>query len=107
MPTYVYQVILKNEKPEQSDGQGEVFEVIQKMSDDQLTHHPETGEPVRKLIQVPHISTQWSHGKEKNRMSDSNLASKGFTKYEKTGDGSYVKTAGDGPKTIGADGGDF
>ena len=33
-------------------------------------------------------------------MSDKNLASKGFTKYVKTGNGSYEKTAGDGPKKI-------
>ncbi len=33
-------------------------------------------------------------------MSDKNLASKGFTKYVKTGNGTYEKTAGAGPKTL-------
>lgn len=98
MPTYVYEVV---PQPGQEDLPREMFEVVQKMSEDPLTHHPETGQPVRRVIQVPHISTQWSTNKQKNRMSDSNLSAKGFTKYEKSGDGSYVKTAGDGPTTIG------
>ena len=39
MPLYVYEVVLP-------DGTGgEQFEVLQKMSDDALTKHPETGEP--------------------------------------------------------------
>ena len=33
-------------------------------------------------------------------ISDSNLASKGFTKYVKTGNGTYEKTAGGGTKQI-------
>ena len=32
--------------------------------------------------------------------SDKNLAAKGFTKYVKTGNGSYEKTAGSGPKKL-------
>ena len=42
MPTYVYEVI-------EEDGQsGERFEVVQRMTDDPLTEHPETGQPVRR-----------------------------------------------------------
>ena len=44
MPLYVYEVVL-------SDGTGgEQLEVLQKMSDPALTKHPETGEPVRRVI---------------------------------------------------------
>ena len=100
MPTYVYQVILEGDEADE----GQIFEVVQKMSDPPLTVHPETGQPVKRLITVPNISTTWSPDRAKNMMSNDNLAAKGFTKYEKTGDGSYVKTAGTGPKTISADG---
>ncbi|MEL7267472.1 MAG: zinc ribbon domain-containing protein [Planctomycetota bacterium] len=45
MPTYVYETIPKSkkEKPRQ-------FEVFQRMTDDALAEHPETGEPVRRVI---------------------------------------------------------
>ena len=41
MPTYVYCVV------NQDGTDGEVFEVVQRMSDPPLTTHPETGRPVR------------------------------------------------------------
>ena len=45
MPTYVYETIPKSEteSPKQ-------FEVFQKVTDEKLTIHPETGEPVRRII---------------------------------------------------------
>jgi len=45
MPTYIYETIptRKSEKPRQ-------FEVFQSMKDDPLTHDPETGLPVRRII---------------------------------------------------------
>lgn len=39
MPTYVYR------RPD-----GTVFEVFQRISDDPITHDPETGEPVKRVI---------------------------------------------------------
>ncbi len=97
MPTYVYEVILE-------DGdEGQVFEVVQKMSDSPLTHHPVTGQPVRRVIQPPNLPGQHTSAKESRRLSDSNLSRNGFTRYEKAGDGKYVKTAGVGPKKIAAD----
>ncbi len=98
MPVYVYEVIT-------DDGEeGQIFEVMQKMSDDALTHHPTTGQPVRRVIQTPNVATKYTSSHEKKTLSNENLAAKGFTKYEKAGDGQYVKTAGDGPKMINADG---
>ncbi len=44
MPVYEYEVVRPDGTP------GEVFEVKQRMSDDALTHHPETGEPVRRIL---------------------------------------------------------
>ncbi|WP_456446545.1 FmdB family zinc ribbon protein [Deinococcota bacterium DY0809b] len=41
MPTYVYKGLES----------GEYFEVEQSIHEDPLTHHPETGEPVKRVIQ--------------------------------------------------------
>ncbi len=45
MPTYVYETIPVNHKQEP-----ERFEIFQKMSEEPLTQHPETNQPVRKVI---------------------------------------------------------
>jgi len=97
MPTYVYQVI----KPDGSEG--EIFEVVQKMSEPALTKHPETGEPVQRVITAPNIAGNWSDAASKNKLSDKNLDKLGFTKYQRAGDGTYEKRAGKGPNTISAD----
>ena len=94
MPIYVYEVILDD------DDAGQLFEVVQRMSDPPLTHHPTTGQPVRRVIQAPHLPKTWTDRQAKHMLSDENVASKGLTRYEKTSDGTYVKTAGKGPKSI-------
>ena len=69
------------------------------MSDDALTHHPATGEPVVRVPQVPNLLVR-SAGSSN---SAQDLVEKGgFTRYEKAGDGTYVKTGGpkDAPDTI-------
>lgn len=45
MTTYIYETIPSNpeEKPK-------LYEIKQSMKDDALTHHPETGEPIRRVI---------------------------------------------------------
>jgi hypothetical protein len=94
MPTYVYEVLLEDDEP------GQVFEVVQKMTDPPLTHHPQTGQPVRRVIQPPYISAQHTEKRQKNLTSDDSLKSKGFTKYVKTADGKYEKAFGKGPGGI-------
>lgn len=89
MPTYVYQVI-------QEDGRGEVFEIVQRMSDPPLTTHPTTGAPVQRIPQAPMIGGEHSTASDKRKLSDSNLERLGFTKYVKSGNG-YDKVAGKGP----------
>ena len=91
MPTYVYQVI-------NDDGsEGEVFEVMQKMSDPPLTTHPETGQKVRRIPAVPNIAGEHSESATKRKLSDKNLDRLGFTKYQRAGGGHYEKRAGSGP----------
>lgn len=45
MATYVYETI-----PRQNGDQPRRFEVVQSMKDAPLTRHPDTGEPVRRVI---------------------------------------------------------
>jgi len=91
MPTYAYAVI----KPDGSDG--EPFEVFQRITDEPLTKHPETGEPVRRLVVAPQVQTQT----DKGRFSKKNLDRLGFTRYERKGSGYYERTAGtQGPDSI-------
>jgi hypothetical protein len=95
MPIYVYETM--REPPEEN----ERFERIQKMADEPLTEHPYTGEPIRRIITAPASLTSSPSRKEANLLSDKNVGEKGFTKYEKVGDGKYERTAGtDGPKTL-------
>jgi hypothetical protein len=78
---------------------GQIFEIVQKMSDPALTMH--NGLPVRRVIQTPNVATKHTSAQEKSRLSNKNLERMGFTKYEKSDDGKYVRTAGkEGPKTF-------
>lgn len=97
MPTYVYAIL-------NADGSdGPTFEVVQRMSEAPLTKHPETGQPVRRVIQPPIIPGEWSDHSTKQKLSDKNLDRLGFTKYQRSGDGVYEKKAGRGPNAISAD----
>ena len=96
MPTYVYGVILSEDDDE---AVGEVFEVEQSIHDAALTKHPETGEPVRRLICAPFIAGTWSPLRAKQLLSDKNLAKRGLTKYVRTSSG-YEKTSAKGPDLL-------
>ena len=98
MPTYVYQVITEERR------EGETFEVVQKMSEPALTRHPETGQPVRRVLQAANLPLNHTDKAEANRISNKNLDRLGFTKYERAGGGFYEKKAGQGPNVISADG---
>ena len=95
MPTYVYEALAEDGTP------GERFEVVQAMSEPPLTHHPETGQPVRRVIMPPRIAGRFSPLRSERTMAnDSKLERLGFTKYVKSSDGTYDKTLGTGPNQI-------
>ncbi len=98
MPIYIYEIILP-------DGSaGPQFEHVQRITDPPLTSHPETGEPVRRVIQPPFIGGTWSDSAMTRSMQDNRkLERLGFTKYVKSGDGVYEKRAGKGPNVISRD----
>jgi len=98
MPVYIYEVIRKDGQP------GERFEITQRMADEALKEHPETGEPVRRVITAPAIGTRWMDmNMERSVKDDKKLDSLGFTKYEKMGNGKYAKKFGKGPSVISKD----
>ncbi|MDP1561970.1 MAG: FmdB family transcriptional regulator [Pirellulaceae bacterium] len=97
MPIYLYEFI-------QEDGSdGETFEWLQGINEPALTEHPETGVPVRRLLTAANMAGSWTDMKATSKLSNKNLAEKGFTKYVKAGDGKYEKAAGKGPNVISAD----
>ncbi len=51
MPTYVYEIV----KPDGSPKPGSRFEVEQSIKAEPLKSHPQTGEPVRRVIQTVSI----------------------------------------------------
>jgi hypothetical protein len=88
MPTYVYRVV----RGPGDSGPEETFEIRQSMHDAPLTKHPETGEPVERVICAPQIAKP---------TGDSQIAAAGFTKYKRTSDGSYERLAGSqGPERL-------
>ena len=92
MPVYVYRVL----RPDSVDGSAaeeQTFEVRQSIHDPPLTRHPETGEPVERVICAPNIAS--------GRMGDAALSNAGFTKYQRMSDGTYQRQAGSaGPKHV-------
>jgi predicted nucleic acid-binding Zn ribbon protein len=94
MPTYVYEVLLE-------DGTaGEQFEVVEKMSDEPLTVHPETGQPVRRVFLPFSVAGKHGSSADKNLADDSKLEKLGFTKYVKSDEGKYDKVIGKGPSHL-------
>jgi predicted nucleic acid-binding Zn ribbon protein len=98
MPVYVYEVVQPDGSP------GPTFEYLQGIKDPPLKKHPETGEPVQRVIQPPFIGGSWSESAmHKSSKDDKKLDKMGFTKYVKAGDGYYEKRAGKGPDVISRD----
>jgi predicted nucleic acid-binding Zn ribbon protein len=89
MPIYLYQEILP-------DGtEGEIFEIMQRMSDPTLKVHPKSGNTLRKVFQSPNLGSKYALGATKSKLSDENVEKNGFTRYEKDKlTGRYNKTAG-------------
>jgi hypothetical protein len=67
--------------------------VRQSIHDPALTTHPETGEPVERVICAPNISV--------GKLGNADLNAKGFTKYQRMSDGTYERQTGSGgPKHV-------
>jgi predicted nucleic acid-binding Zn ribbon protein len=98
MPLYVYEVVTEDGSP------GEQYELFQRMADAPLTRHPETGQPIRRVFSAPAIGGKWSDSAMARSVADDKKLDRlGFTKYVKSGDGTYEKRAGKGPDVISRD----
>jgi predicted nucleic acid-binding Zn ribbon protein len=96
MPTYVYEILDEQGRPTE-----ERFEVIQPMSEDPLTAHPETGQPIRRVFVPFRIAGKHAPmHTDKALKDDRKLEQLGFTKYVKASDGKYEKVIGKGPNQI-------
>jgi len=79
---------------------GHTFDIVQKMSDDPLTHCPECGGELRKVFAPPAISFKGSgfystdHGK-KSKPAAAETKKDGDGKTSKDGDGTKKETSGD------------
>jgi predicted nucleic acid-binding Zn ribbon protein len=94
MPIYVYELDIDDDSRQQR------FEIFQKMTDLALTHHPETGAKIRRVVSAPYVPRSY-HGQSTDKtLSDKNLDRLGFTKYVKTDHG-YEKRTGSGPEKLG------
>lgn len=74
------------------------FDRLEGINDQPLANCPTCGHPVKRLISRPSKPIM-----NADKMSDKSLSRHGFTKYVKTGDGSYEKATGpdDTPPTLG------
>lgn len=90
MPTYRYEML-------GDDGSvvGE-FEIFQSMNEAPLQRDPVSGRPCRRVISAPYLAFKHTSRHEKKSLSRENLERHGFMRYERAGDGTYVKTAGKG-----------
>jgi putative FmdB family regulatory protein len=92
---------------------GTTFEVMQSMAEDALTHDPETGEPVVKVLHAPSIHFKGSgfyntdYGKQKNRnvKSDGEGGSSSDSGKSDSGSSSSSSSSGSGEGSKSKDGG--
>jgi hypothetical protein len=87
MPLYVYETTDESRPREQ-------YEFLQGMSDPPFSKHPETGVAIRRVVAAPSLPGRPISMSTEQALKDKNLDRLGFTKYVKTGDGSYEKRAG-------------
>lgn len=89
MPIYVYRNLVS----------GETFEIEQRITEDALSVHPETGEPVKRLIQPVGIAFKGSgfYVNDSRKSASGKSATGGSTDSKGASDGSKSSSgAGDG-----------
>ena len=92
MPTYSYSFA--------DDPAATVFDLEHSFKEVPLAAHPASGRPLRRVF-TP-IGLTLRTGALRSGLGEKSLAAKGFQRYQRQRDGSYVRTAGTkGPATIG------
>ena len=77
MPIYTYRTI-------KADGsEGDIFEVEQPVGSPSLKVHPQTGEKIERIYDVPNLTSQYTPGKEKSLSDLARVKRAGFEVFEK------------------------
>mgnify|MGYP001547368874 CR=1 FL=1 len=71
------------------------FDMLQRLDEAPLTHCPECGATVRRVISAPNVASGNAHV-----LSEDHAAKRGFTQYRRTEKGVYEKAYGKGPRYI-------
>ncbi|MGH8042605.1 MAG: FmdB family zinc ribbon protein [Rudaea sp.] len=71
------------------------FDVLQKLADAPLTHCPQCGAAVRRVISAPNVASG-----NARVLSEDHAAKRGFTQYRRSEKGVYEKAYGKGPRYI-------
>jgi len=100
MPTYVYGPRLKDGEKRTCQSCSGTFEMMQRMSDEAMTHCPQCSGEIERIITPPMLN---GAGKYKTPSAD-RLSKAGFTEYRRKGKGYYEKSFGKGPTSIHGDG---
>jgi putative FmdB family regulatory protein len=82
---------------------GSVREVLLRPGQEDPKRCPACGGEVRQLVSAPADLKRPDSFFHKDNPSDSQIASKGLTKYVNRGDGTYEKAAGSGPDVMSRD----
>jgi len=85
MPTYEYKNIET----------GEIYEFKQSMRDDALTHHPETGAAIKRIVSVPGIAFKGSGFYANDSRSSTSTTKPSGSKAETGSAGSGAAKSGD------------
>ena len=86
MPVYRYEILNHNQQPV-----GACFEIEQSIHDEALSHHPITGQAVRRIIQNSYFNQRYGDQKDKNKIADHRLKQQGLTKYVRSDENTYQK----------------
>ena len=71
------------------------IEIEQASGEKALSHHPITGEPIKRVLSAPSLTLKHSSEKESKILSHDNLVKNGFSIFEKdSSTGSYSQTIG-------------
>lgn len=71
------------------------FDVLQKLAEAPLTHCPQCGAAVQRVITAPNVAVGTS-----GVLKENHAEKRGFTQYRRAGKGVYEKAYGKGPRYI-------
>lgn len=71
--------------------EGDEFEADLPPDAPDFVRHPVTGEPCRRVLEAPTLTTKYGEGAMKQSLTDQRLARAGFQRLEKDGQGGWNK----------------